>query len=105
MGMGVADFVKNAFNSSLDILSAESVTIGSATARGVVEDIGAELMLAEGGDDNQRSLRVSFPAGAFATVPTSRQAATCRGKSWQIERVDNGPGALILDLIEPERRG
>jgi hypothetical protein len=103
--MGVADFVKAAFNSSLDVLSAENVTIGAATARGVVEDIGAELMIADGGDENRRGLRVSFPSAAFATVPTSRQTATCRSKTWKIDRVDNGPGALVLDLIEPERRG
>lgn len=105
MDMGVADFVKNGFNSSLDVLSSENVTIGGATARGVVEDIGAELMIADGGDENRRGLRVSFPAEAFATTPTSRQSATCRGKTWKIDRVDNGPGSLILDLIEPERRG
>jgi hypothetical protein len=103
--MGVALFVKAAFESSLDQFDAENVTIGSATARGVVEDIGAELMIADGGDENRRGLRVSFPSGAFATVPTSRQTATCRGKTWKIDRVDNGPGALILDLLEPERRG
>ena len=103
--MGVADFVKNGFNSSLDILSAENVTINGITARGVVEDIGAELMLADGGDENQRGLRVSFASAAFATVPTSMQTATCRGKSWKITRVDNGPGSLVLEMIEPERRG
>lgn len=103
--MGVASFVKSALTSSLDTLSAEDVTIGGATARGIVEDTGAELMLNEGGDDNQRGLRVTFPSAAFATVPTSGKRATCRSLTWQITSVDNSPACLTIDMIEPERRG
>jgi len=86
-------------------LDAENVIIGGQTQLGVVEDIGAELMLSEGGDNNQRGLRIAFPAAAFTTLPRSGQAATCRSKTWQITRVDNGPGSLVIEMIEPERRG
>lgn len=103
--MGVAAFVKAAFESSLATFDAETVTINGASAFGVIEDIGAELGIAEGGDEMQRGLRVSFPAGAFATVPRSGKRATCRSQTWQITRVDNGPGSLVLEMVEPERRG
>ena len=73
--MGLASFVRTAFNSSLSILSAEDVTIGAETKKGVIEDIGTELFIGEG------------------------------GLTWQISRVDNGPGSLVIDLEEPERRG
>jgi len=103
--MGVAAFVKAAFEASLTTFDAETVTINGTSASGVVEDIGAELGIAEGGDEMQRGLRVSFPAGAFATVPRSGKRATCRSITWQITRVDNGPGSLVIEMIEPERRG
>jgi hypothetical protein len=103
--MGVAQFVQNAFRSSLSQLSAEEVLFGNQIAYGVVEDLGAEKMLGEGGDNNQRELRISFPASAFNPVPKSRQKITCRAKTWEVTRVDNGPGSLVLDVIEPERRG
>lgn len=103
--MGLASFVRTAFNSSLSILSAEDVTIGAETKQGVIEDIGTELFIGEGGDNTQRALRVSFPGNAFATTPSRRAAVTCRGLTWQISRVDNGPGSLVIDLEEPERRG
>ena len=103
--MDLASFVRSAFNSSLTILDAEACTIGAETKNGVIEDIGAELMIGEGGDEVRRALRISFPGNSFATVPARRATATCRGLTWQITRVDNGPGALVIDLEEPERRG
>jgi len=103
--MGLASFVRNAFNSSLTILDAEDVTIGAETKKGVIEDIGSELFIEEGGDGKHRALRASFPGNAFATVPSRRATVTCRSLTWQITRVDNGPGSLVIDLEEPERRG
>lgn len=103
--MGVANFVQSSFASCIDILSGESVAIGAETKKGVIEDIGAELMLGEGGDNNQRGLRISFPAGVFSTLPKSGKRATCRGITWQITRVDNGPGSLVIEMAEPERKG
>lgn len=102
--MGIANFVRTAFNSSLTTFDAEDVTIGAETKKGVVEDIGTELNLGMGGDTIRRALRVTFPAGAFATVPSRKAAATCRGLSWVLGPVDNGPGALIIELHEPDRR-
>ena len=83
----------------------EDCTIGTETKKGVVDDTGSELMINEGGDDNQRSLRVVFAGNAFATLPASGKRATCRGKTWQITTVDDSPGCLTIDMIEPERRG
>lgn len=103
--MGVAAFVKSCFNSSLTTFDAEDVTIGAETKKGVIEDIGAEKFIEEGGENNERAIRVAFPADAFTTVPTSGKKATCRGLTWQISRVDNGPGSLVIEMEEPERRG
>lgn len=103
--MGVASFVRSAFISSLVTFDAEDVTISGETQKGVIEDIGAETMIGEGGDQNQRALRVSFPGAAFATTPKSGKRATCRGQTWQISRVDDGVGALVIEMEEPERRG
>jgi len=97
--------VKTAFTSSLSILSAELVEIGQQSALGVVDDIGAELGVAEGGHALERALRVSFPGGAFSPPPRSGRKATCRGLVWQISVVDDSPGSLVIDMIEPERRG
>jgi hypothetical protein len=103
--MGIASFVRQSFNSSLTTLDAEDCTIGGVTKKGVVEDIGSELFIGEGGDQKRRALRISFPGNAFATVPSRRATATCRSLTWQITSVDNSPGALVIELEEPERRG
>lgn len=103
--MGLHDFVRTAFNSSLTTLSAENVTIGAETKAGVVEDIGAELVLGEGGDEITRSLRITFPGNSFATTPSRRATVTCRSLTWQISRVDNSPGCLTIEVEEPEARG
>ena len=103
--MSIAAFVKTAFNSSLTTLSAEDVTIGAQTKKGVIEDIGTELMLGEGGDEVRRGLRITFPGAAFTTTPSRRATVTCRSLTWQITRVDNGPGSLTIEVEEPEARG
>lgn len=102
--MGINAFVKSALTSSLDTFDAEDVTINGETKRGVIEDLGSLSELGEGGDRNERTIRVSFPGASFTTTPASGKYATCRGKKWQIETVDDSPGVLVITLEEQERR-
>jgi len=102
--MGLADFVKNSFNSSMSILSGEDITYLTQTKKGVVDDIGNELSIGMGGEANQRGLRISFAGNPFSTLPRSRKNITCRGVTWQITSVDYSPASLVIDVIEPERK-
>ena len=102
--MALHEFVKNAFNSSITTLSGEDVTISGETKRGVIEDTGADMMLGVGAENNERSLRVTFPGSSFSTTPPSGNSATARGKTWKITTVDDSPACITIDLIDPERR-
>lgn len=103
--MSIVAFVRTAFHSSLDTLGGENVQIGNHTHKGVIEDIGTELMLGEGGDEVRRGLRITFPGDAFPSTPARRATVTCRSQTWQITRVDNSPASITIEVEEPEARG
>ena len=102
--MGIHDFIKSAFNSTIDILSGEDVTISGVTVKGVIDDMGYEMSLGEGAENNQRNLRITFAGASFTTTPRSGNSVSTRGKIWKITRVDESPACLTIDLIEHERR-
>lgn len=103
--MGINSFVKSGFKASLSTFDAEDVAIAGITRKGVIDDVGMEMSINEGGDDNQRSLRITFPGNAYPTTPKSGKRLTCRGKTWQITQVTDGPACLMIEVVEPERRG
>ena len=102
--MGLNDFINSSFENALDTMDAEDCAIGDEIKRGVVEDMSAELSLGEGGENNERGLRITFPGMAFKVIPKSVKKAVCRNKNWKITTVDNSPASFTIEVIEPERR-
>jgi hypothetical protein len=102
--MDIATFIRTGLSGILPAMSAEPVTIGGETAQAIISEGGSELFLADGGDDNRRSITAEFIAGAYSTAPRSGKRATARGTQWQIERVDIGQATWRVVLLEPERR-
>lgn len=106
--MGVQQFLKSAFKSSMNIMDAEEILIAGTKVMAVIDETRSSNALGTGAKNNERELIAKFPADGYSGPLRSGMRVEARGEKWRIAAdagaVTRGLVATSILLHEPERR-